>query len=334
MIKTNISRRFYAAYRIDGAKIAQEILETAKKSAENLEKFRLIRPKLAAIHVNGDDASKAYLRRKVKIGASIGVNVEVTTLDASSTSKADLIDVINDLNADKRVHGVIVQLPLPAEFARKSADEDASVHVRDAFIEADVVNAVSSAKDVDGFTNRNLGRLVQGSFSQTLTRIGAYLPCTAIAVDRIIRSLDIETRGKRAAVVGRSLNVGVPIALLLQADSRRGGFDLTTTICHRETKDLKSHVVDADFVVSAVGKAGLITKDMIKPGAVVIDVGISRIKDPETGKVRLKGDVAKDVEEVAGFLTPVPGGVGPCTVAALMSNTVLAAERAALKWPI
>lgn len=201
--------------------------------------------------------------------------------------------------------GILVQLPLPG-------------HIN----ERKICNAVSCDKDVDGFNEKNVGRLCLD--------MNTLIPCTPLGVQLLLQRIGIEIKGKNAVVVGRSKNVGMPISMLLHADGKNetDAMDATVTICHRYTPaaDLKHYCQSADVIVSATGVPGLIRGDMVKPGACVIDVGLTRVQDPVTGKNKLVGDVVFDeVKEVAGFITPVPGGVGPMTVAMLMKNTIIAA---------
>jgi len=215
-----------------------------------------------------------------------------------------LLGIIDEINNDKTINGLIVQLPLP-----------------DHMCEVDVCNAVSSCKDVDGFTQTNLGKLMQRSDKAAL------VPCTALAVKKIISSLGISTFGKSAVVIGRSHNVGLPIQVILGADGSKGGLDMTTTLCHRHTpqEELARVLKTADLVVSAAGVPGIIHKNILKPGCIVVDVGLNRVTDASGGN-KVVGDAHKNVKEVASVITPVPGGVGPCTVACLMHNTLQAAK--------
>lgn len=266
-----------------------------------------IRPKLVPVVVGTVPESRIYVERKKKAAKDLGVEFDECILP-KDVGMATLLSTIDALNKDESVHGIIVQLPLP-----------------DHLDEWRVCNAVNTNKDVDGFTSRNLGRLVQG-----VGMDGAFVPCTPLAVLKILEtSVDIGFKGRNAVVAGRSHNVGLPIAMILQADNIKGGLDLTTTICHRYTpqEELTRAIKHADVVVAAAGVPHLIKPEMVKPGAVVIDVGINRVKNTETGKAKIVGDVHPDVQHVAGWMTPVPGGVGPCTVACLLYNTVKAAAR-------
>jgi methylenetetrahydrofolate dehydrogenase (NADP+)/methenyltetrahydrofolate cyclohydrolase len=243
---------------------------------------------LATVLVGEDPASAIYVRMKREACAEAGIESIHHELSAS-TAEADMLALVADLNADPRVTGILTQLPLPEQI-----DEDR------------VINAIDPMKDVDGFHPANAGFLFQGR--PTL------VAATPSGVMELLRAYDVELQGARAVVVGRSNIVGKPMALLLLAEHA------TVTIAHSRTRDLEEVTRQADVLVAAVGRAGMVTAAMVKPGATVIDVGISRVD----GKVR--GDVADEVRDVAGLLTPVPGGVGPMTIAALLRNTVRAAR--------
>lgn len=222
----------------------------------------------------------------------------------SDTKEEDLLNMITDLNNDASVNGIIVQLPLPSHMS-----------------EIKVCNSVDPSKDVDGFTQINLGR--------TLQNIGTcpMVPCTVLAVKKIVEAMKINTYAANAVVIGRSHNVGMPIAVMLASDAEKGGFDMTTTLCHRYTPLSVTAAAcrTADLIVSAAGVPSLIKAEMVKEGVAVVDVAITRVTD-ERGKNVVVGDVDKGVKDVAGIITPVPGGVGPVTVACLMYNTLLAAK--------
>lgn len=250
-----------------------------------------VRPRLVAIQVGDDPASRIYLRNKVRACDEVGIDSEVQRLEAGCTEAA-LLASLESLNRNSRVHGILVQLPLPEAL-------DANR----------ILQAIAPEKDVDGLTWASLGALVAGR--------PAFEPCTPRGVIVLLERGGIVMDGRDAVVVGRSAIVGKPMALMLMA---RGA---TVTICHSRTRDLAEHTRRADILVAATGRAGLITGDMVKPGAAVIDVGINRLPD---GK--LAGDVDfAAARAVAGCITPVPGGVGPMTVAMVIANTVLAAER-------
>ena len=274
---------------IDGKSLATALLAAQKKAIESLA-ARGLRPGLAAVLAGDDPASRVYVRNKARACEETGVRSEIHEFP-EQVSETDLIACIARLNMDRAVHGILVQLPLPRQLD-----------------EARVLAAVSPAKDVDGFHAVNLGALVQG-------RPG-FLPGTPAGVMRLLEHAGVALAGKRAVIVGRSTIVGKPLALLLLQK------DATVTICHSRTVDLAAVTREADVLIAAVGKAKLVTAAMVKPGACVIDVGINRMAD---GK--LLGDVDfAAVKEVAGSITPVPGGVGPMTVAMLIVNTVRAAE--------
>jgi methylenetetrahydrofolate dehydrogenase (NADP+)/methenyltetrahydrofolate cyclohydrolase len=281
-----------AAKIIDGKTIAQQVRAEWKVRADAL-KARGITPGLAVIIVGEDPASKVYVANKVKACAELGLHSEHITMSAE-TSEAALLAKIAELNRDTRIHGILVQLPVP-----KHIDSNK------------VLNAISPEKDVDGFHPENVGALVTGNMR--------FAPCTPYGSMKLLEKSGVAIEGKHAVVVGRSNIVGKPMALLLlQANA-------TVTICTSKTVDLAKFTRDADILVVATGKPKMITGDMIKPGAAVIDVGINRLPD---GK--LCGDVDFDsAREVAGWITPVPGGVGPMTITMLVANTVQAAERSA-----
>ncbi|XP_020282796.1 bifunctional methylenetetrahydrofolate dehydrogenase/cyclohydrolase, mitochondrial [Pseudomyrmex gracilis] len=303
--KLHFSQTRRAAVIIDGKKIAEEIQDELKAVVDTCISAGKKRPKLVAILVGNHPSSKAYIGRKMQAAKSIGIESYTIHLGENIT-QAELLKEIDCLNGDPSVDGVLVQLPLPKDMNEK-----------------EVCQAIVPKKDVDGFHLENLGNLTLDNSS--------IIPATALAVKELILRTKIETFGKNAVVVGRSKHVGLPIALLLHADGKgeTGALDMTTTICHRHTPhtELEKFTKLADLIVAAAGVPGLITKEMIKPGACIIDVGITRVKTAD-GKYRLVGDVDYDsVKEVAGHITPVPGGVGPMTVAMLMKNTVTTAMR-------
>jgi methylenetetrahydrofolate dehydrogenase (NADP+) / methenyltetrahydrofolate cyclohydrolase len=277
---------------IDGKTIAQEVRAEWKVRADAL-KARGVTPGLAVIIVGEDAASRIYVGNKVKACAELGIHSEHIALPAD-TPEAVLLAKIAELNANPAIHGILVQLPVP-----KHIDSNK------------VLEAISPRKDVDGFHPQNVGALVAGN--------AVLPPCTPYGAMNLLEKMGIEIEGKHAVVVGRSNIVGKPMALMLLHKNA------TVTICTSRTRDLAHHTRDADILVVATGKPQMITGDMIKPGAAVIDVGINRLP---SGK--LVGDVDFDsAKEVAGAITPVPGGVGPMTITMLMANTVRAAERTA-----
>jgi methylenetetrahydrofolate dehydrogenase (NADP+) / methenyltetrahydrofolate cyclohydrolase len=286
---------------IDGKALARTIRERIALEVSAL-KTRGIIPGLTVVLVGDDPASAVYVGSKEKACLEAGMRGRTIRLPAS-TSQEELLAIIDGLNADAAVHGILVQMPLPTQ------------------IEADlVIDRIDPDKDVDGFHPVNVGRLSIGGGD-------GFAPCTPSGVLTMLREYQVDTRGADVVVVGRSNIVGKPMASLLI----QSGADATVTICHSRTRNLRSHTRRADILIAAAGRAKLITGDMVKPGAVVIDVGMNRIDDPSTksGK-RLVGDVEFDsVRPVARLITPVPGGVGPMTIAMLLDNTVRAARRAA-----
>jgi methylenetetrahydrofolate dehydrogenase (NADP+)/methenyltetrahydrofolate cyclohydrolase len=280
------------AARIDGTAIAREVRAEVARRAARLAAGGHV-PALAVILVGDDPASQVYVRNKIKACAEAGIRSIQETYPAD-LAEAELLARIAALNADDAVHGILVQMPLPPHISAQR-----------------VIEAIDASKDVDGYSVESAGRLVAG--------LPGFRPCTPWGCMKLIESTGIALRGKHAVVIGRSNTVGKPMALmLLQADA-------TVTVCHSRTPDLAAHTRHADVVVAAVGRRNTLTGDMVKPGAVVIDVGMNR---DDAGK--LCGDVDfAGVEQVAGAITPVPGGVGPMTIAMLLANTVESAERAA-----
>jgi methylenetetrahydrofolate dehydrogenase (NADP+)/methenyltetrahydrofolate cyclohydrolase len=280
---------------IDGKALAQTIREGIAEEVRLLEKNTGIKPGLAAVLVGDDPASAVYVKNKKIACEKAGLYPQEHRLPASTTQEA-LLKLIQQLNVDPRIHGILVQLPLPPGI-------DSQV----------ILQAVSPEKDVDGFHPVNVGRLVGGD--------PVFIPCTPKGVIEMIDSTGQDIAGKRAVVIGRSNIVGKPVAMLLLHRHA------TVTICHSRTKDLPGVAHEADVLIAAIGKPLFVTSDMVKEGAVVIDVGINRLAD---GK--LVGDVDFDrVKERAGWITPVPGGVGPMTIAMLLHNTLESAKRAASK---
>lgn len=285
---------------IDGNAIASSLIAELKTEVASLPGRK---PCLALVRVGEDPASVSYVRKKEKTAAEIGVTSRVI-LPPVTITQAELESLIDELNADPGVDGILVQSPLPS-----GLDELAIFH------------RVSPDKDVDGFNTVNIGKLVQEDES-------GFTACTPAGIMELLARSGTELKGRHVVVVGRSLIVGKPVALLaLQKKASANG---TVTICHSGTADLARHTREADVLIAAIGRAEFITADMVKPGAVVIDVGVNRVPDPtkKTG-YRLAGDVHfPTVSAVAEKITPVPGGVGPMTVAMLMKNTVKARRRA------
>ena len=281
------------AIRIDGNVLAAKVRERIAADVAAL-KARGITPGLAVVLVGDDPASQVYVRNKAAACAKVGMHSLIHRL-AADTSEAELLSCINALNNDATIHGILVQLPLPKQITEKR-----------------VLEAVAVQKDVDGFHAENVGALMIGE--------PRFVSCTPAGCMEMLKDIGMtDLRGKHAVVVGRSNIVGKPMAmLLLHANA-------TVTICHSGTIDLAAQCRQGDVLVAAVGKPRFITADMVKPGAVVIDVGINRLPESEGGK--LVGDVDyAAVSEVAGHLTPVPGGVGPMTITMLLQNTLVAAN--------
>ncbi|WP_428825920.1 bifunctional methylenetetrahydrofolate dehydrogenase/methenyltetrahydrofolate cyclohydrolase FolD [Azonexus sp. IMCC34842] len=277
---------------IDGKALADELRLSFKARVEALT-AKGHRPGLVVILVGEDPASQVYVRNKVNGCLAIGMHSEKITYEPT-VDQATVLAKIAELNADPAIHGILVQLPLPKHFD-----------------EAAVLEAIAAAKDVDGFHAENIGALAQGN--------PRFIPCTPYGVMKMFEKGHVDLSGKEAVVIGRSNIVGKPMALLLI------NAGATVTVCNSRTKDLAGHTRRADILVAAVGKPKFVTADMVKPGAVVIDVGINRLPD---GK--LCGDVDfAGCAEVAGQITPVPGGVGPMTITMLLANTIEAAERKA-----
>ncbi|MDB5882705.1 MAG: bifunctional methylenetetrahydrofolate dehydrogenase/methenyltetrahydrofolate cyclohydrolase [Ramlibacter sp.] len=284
------------AQLIDGNALAKQVRAQVAGRTQAL-KARGIVPKLAIIMVGDDPASAVYTRHKVNDSTETGLEATLERFPAT-LPEAQLLARIDALNRDGTVHGILVQLPLPRHMDSQK-----------------VISAISPGKDVDGFHVANAGALMVGQ--------PGFWPCTPFGCMKMIESIGYPLRGKNAVVIGRSNIVGKPMAMMLLQQSA------TVTICHSATADLKSHTLQADVIVAAVGKRNVLSADMVKPGAVVIDVGMNR---DDQGK--LCGDVDfASVREVAGWITPVPGGVGPMTRAMLLANTLTAAERAGGQQP-
>ncbi len=289
-----------AAKIIDGKSIAQEIREKIKKEVEKLKEKYDIVPGLVTILVGDDPASISYVKGKQKIAQALGF-YSVEERLPENVSEDELIKLIDKYNKDLRIHGILVQLPLP-----KSINERR------------VINAIDPRKDVDGFHPINVGKMIIGE--------PCFLPCTPYGILVILEKIGCQVEGAEAVVVGRSNIVGKPIANLLMQKRKTVG-NATVTICHTRTKDLTFHTKRADILIVAVGKPKFITADMVKEGAIVIDVGVNRIGTTPEGKAILCGDVDFDaVKEKVSAITPVPGGVGPMTITMLMKNTLEAAK--------
>ena len=276
---------------IDGKLVSQTIRGSIKDEVDALKAERGITPGLAVVLVGNDPASAVYVRNKHKACLDAGIESYVITMP-EDTKESDLIAKIDELNADKKVNGILVQLPLPKHIC-----------------EDNIINRISPEKDVDAFHPANVGKILIGNYD--------FLPCTPAGIMDLLAYYNIEIEGKECVVLGRSNIVGKPMSLLLL------GKNGTVTICHSRTKELAEITKRADIIVVAIGKPEFLTADMVKPGAVVVDVGINRL---ESGK--LVGDVKFDeVSELASAITPVPGGVGPMTITTLLKNTLTAARK-------
>jgi methylenetetrahydrofolate dehydrogenase (NADP+)/methenyltetrahydrofolate cyclohydrolase len=275
---------------IDGKAVAKEVQKQVKDEVEGLERRWGLVPGLAVVLVGDDPASHIYVRNKEKACKEVGIK-SFEHLLPPTVSERDLLALVHQLNKDKRVHGILVQLPLPA-------------HIR----AEKVLEAISPSKDIDGFHPVNQGSLLLGS--------DGFKPCTPMGIMRLLAAVNCDPKGKNAVVVGRSNIVGKPVALMLLAKHA------TVTICHSRTASLRDEVSRADILIVAIGKAGLVRGDWVKPGAVVIDVGVNR-----SSNGKLCGDVEFDTaKERASAITPVPGGVGPMTICMLLYNTLKAAK--------
>ena len=287
---------------IDGVAVAKKVRDVVAADVARLRASAGIVPGLTVVLVGDDPASAVYVGGKEKASREAGMAGETIRLPASTT-QLDLLALVEKLNADPAVHGILVQMPLP-----KHIDPDT------------VINHIRPEKDVDGFHPVNVGKLLIG-------HTDGFVPCTPQGVQLLLAEYGVQTAGAECVIVGRSTIVGKPMAALMV---QSGPFaDATVTICHSRTRDLAAHTRRADILIVAAGRARLVTGDMIKPGAVVIDVGMNRISDPTTKSgTRLVGDVDfESARAVASLITPVPRGVGPMTIALLLRNTVRAAER-------
>ncbi len=276
---------------ISGKTVSSEVRNSIKSEIEIFKSESGINPGLAVILVGNNPASRVYVRNKHKACLEVGINSYEITMPEETTEE-ELLNKIAELNADESVHGILVQLPLP-----KHISED------------NVINSISPEKDVDAFHPANVGKIVIGKYD--------FLPCTPAGIMELLHFYNVDISGKECVVIGRSNIVGKPMALLLLAENG------TVTVCHSRTKDLSEVTRRADILVVAIGRPKFVTKDMVKPGAVVIDVGINRLDD---GK--LCGDVDYEaVEPMVDMITPVPGGVGPMTITMLLKNTLTAAKK-------
>ena len=280
---------------IDGIALSRQMRLHAARRAAAL-RARGITPGLAVVLVGDNPASQVYVRNKVKACEDNGL-LSMLDKHPASLTEADLLTRIDALNNDPAIHGILVQLPLSAHIDSQK-----------------VIEAIAPGKDVDGFHVASAGALMVGQ--------PGFWPCTPYGCMKMIESIGYDLKGKHAVVIGRSNIVGKPMALMLLQKNA------TVTVCHSATANLKAMTLQADVIVAAVGKRNVLTADMVKPGAVVIDIGMNRIPDDEAGAGKLCGDVDFDgVSQVAGYITPVPGGVGPMTITMLLENTLEAAER-------
>lgn len=278
-----------SAQILSGKELSAQIREQLKERVADLKKKRGLIPGLAVIQVGDDGGSTIYVNNKEKACAEVGIYSEVNRL-SEKTTQDELLALVKQYNNNPKIHGLLVQLPLPS-------------HIN----ENEILKAINPQKDVDGFHVQNAGSLFTG--------LPGLISCTPKGIIKLIKRSGIDLAGKNAVVIGRSNIVGKPVAILLLNENA------TVTICHSKTKDLPKVCAQADVLVAAIGRPEFVTKEFVKPGAVVIDVGTSRVDG------KLKGDVKFDeVSEVAGFITPVPGGVGPMTITMLMENTVDAGE--------
>jgi methylenetetrahydrofolate dehydrogenase (NADP+)/methenyltetrahydrofolate cyclohydrolase len=291
-----------AAKIIDGKQVAADMQLELKKEVAEL-KTRGIVPGLGVILVGEDPASKSYVTAKERTCEELGIYSDDNRLPADTTQE-DLIALINRMNTDPKINGILVQLPLP-----KHLDE------------SEVLLAINPDKDVDGFHPTNIGKMVAGQ--------PAFLPCTPHGVIKLLQRSGVKIEGAHVVIVGRSNIVGKPVANMLIQKNPSG--NATVTVCHTKTKDLAHHTCQADIIIAAAGRPKTITADMVKDGVVVIDVGVNRVEDKNAKKgYRLVGDVDFEaVKEKASLITPVPGGVGPMTITMLLYNTVESAKRAA-----
>ncbi|BCX46988.1 bifunctional methylenetetrahydrofolate dehydrogenase/methenyltetrahydrofolate cyclohydrolase [Haloferula helveola] len=285
---------------IDGKAVAATVLEECRREVDSL-KAKGVTPGLAVVLVGEDPASMVYVGSKVRTCGDLGIHSRKIELPTETTQE-ELLKVVAELNADPAIHGILVQSPPPEQI-----DEE------------EIVRALDPAKDVDGFHPENVAKLA-------LEDPTGFVPCTPAGCMRLIKEAGIETSGANAVVIGRSMIVGKPMALLLMAK----GSDATVTVAHSRSRDLPAICREADILVAAVGRPEMVKADWVKDGAVVIDVGINRVEDPSRKSgYRLTGDVAyEEVAPKCKAITPVPGGVGPMTIAMLMKNTIAAASRA------
>lgn len=280
---------------LDGQLVSQAIKDDLKIKVAELIQMGLKVPHLAAVLVGNNGASETYVGAKVRTCEEIGYKSSLIRLPDTITEK-ELLQNIKKLNNDDDVDGILMQLPLPEGISEQK-----------------VIDTIDPSKDVDGFHSINVGRMVQG--------LPTFIPATPYGIMLLLEHYKIDTKGMHAVVIGRSIIVGRPMSILLSGNATPG--NCTVTLCHSKTRNIKRFCLDADLIVAALGKPGFLTGDMVKEGAIVIDVGISRLADPTKKKgYALKGDVKfEEVAPKCSYITPVPGGVGPMTIAALMKNT-------------
>ena len=286
---------------LDGKLVAQAVKNELKLKTDTLKAQGKKTPHLAAVLVGNNGASETYVASKVKTCAEIGYQSTLIRFEATIDEQV-LLQKIQELNEDDDIDGILVQLPLPKQISEEK-----------------VINTIAAQKDVDGFHPANIGKMIQGQ--------PAYIPATPYGILLLLEHYKIETKGKHAVVIGRSNIVGRPISILLSQNTATG--NCTVTLCHSHTRNLKEICLQADIIVAALGKPEFLTADMVKDGVVVIDVGITRVEDKTKKKgYAIKGDVQYDtVAPKCSYITPVPGGVGAMTIAALMQNTYLAATQ-------
>jgi methylenetetrahydrofolate dehydrogenase (NADP+)/methenyltetrahydrofolate cyclohydrolase len=290
-----------SAKLIDGKKVASELKEQIRDDVENWVKAGNRRPFLKVLQVGNDPASSTYIRAKTRSCKEVGIETDTTHLPDTVSAK-ELKSVIQGFNEDDSIDGILVQLPLPSHLSSHA-----------------VIESIDHRKDVDGFHPMNVGRL-------TLDQ-PTFKSCTPAGIFELFKYYSIPTKGKHAVVIGASNIVGTPMSIMLSRENSSG--KATTTICHKFTKDITQHTISADILVVAAGQPNLIKAEMVKEGAVVIDVGINRVADETKDKgYKLTGDCEfESLKDKASWITPVPGGVGPMTVAMLMKNTLLAAKK-------
>lgn len=286
---------------LDGKLVAQAVKNELKLKTDALKAQGKKTPHLAAVLVGNNGASETYVASKVKTCAEIGYQSTLIRFEATIDEQV-LLQKIQELNEDDDIDGILVQLPLPRQISEEK-----------------VINTIAAQKDVDGFHPTNIGKMIQGQ--------PAYIPATPYGILLLLEHYKIETKGRHAVVIGRSNIVGRPISILLSQNTATG--NCTVTLCHSHTRNLKGICLQADIIVAALGKPEFLTADMVKDGAIVIDVGITRVEDKTKKKgYAIKGDVQYDtVAPKCSYITPVPGGVGAMTIAALMQNTYLAATQ-------